>query len=142
MDEYVLAILDVADHILLVTTPEIGPLHSTAQVFILASALGWRDRVRLVVNRANHGVDLRQIEDTLGLPVYASIVSDGAVVTTAANRGHPIVMMDRSGKEPITRDLIRLAARTAGEPEPRWERPTRAWSRALDWLSLPRPAWA
>jgi Flp pilus assembly CpaE family ATPase len=136
MEEYVLQLLEVADRILLVTTPEVGPMRSAAKVLELAPRLGWQDKLQLVVNRADAGVQADQLEAVLGVPVTARIVSAGRPVVDAANRGRPL-LLDRGTNEPITRDLRQLAANIAGEPVPA-EAPTLAWWRRL--LPRPRPA--
>lgn len=138
MEEYVLQVLEAADRILLVTTPEVGPLRSTANVLKVATALGWREKMLLVLNRANAGVDADRIEQTLNMPVYATIVSAGPQVTEAANRGQPIIMLDRHGKEQVTRDLVRLVARLADAPEPSWTTEPSGWGRALGRLPWTR----
>jgi pilus assembly protein CpaE len=140
MEEYVLQVLDVADRILLVTTPELGPIRSTVEVLHLAEKLGWEQKLMLVVNRADSGVDTEHLAAALGRPVDATIVSAGKPVLAAGNLGKPLVMTDRDGKERITRDLHRLVARIAGEPDPGVEggrsEPRRSlWSWCTQWWS-------
>jgi pilus assembly protein CpaE len=118
MEEYVLQVLDIADRIMLVTTPELGPIRSTVEVLHLAEKLGWEQKLMLVVNRADSGVDTDHLAAALGRPVEATIVSAGKPVLAAGNLGKPLLMTDRDGTERITRDLNRLVARVAGEPEP------------------------
>ena len=50
-----------------------------------------REKVQLVVNRlpSRGAVDQQQIEQSLGLPVLATIPSDGYLMTTAVNEGVP-----------------------------------------------------
>jgi pilus assembly protein CpaE len=136
LDEYVVEVLDVADRILLVTTPELGSLRSCREVVNLAPTLGWRDKLRLVVNRANVGVDLSQVEQTLGLPVTASIVSAQAQAVAAANLGKPMLVLDPTGTARVTRDLGGLVAQLVGEPEPQWGSPPTAWRQVLQRLGL------
>jgi pilus assembly protein CpaE len=136
LDEYVVEVLDVADRILLVTTPELGSLRSCREVVNLAPTLGWRDKLRLVVNRANVGVDLSQVEQTLGLPVTASIVSAQAQAVAGANLGKPMLVLDPTGTARVTRDLGGLVAQLVGEPEPQWGSPPTAWRQVLQRLGL------
>src|SRR5262249_19181089 len=138
LEEYVLQLLEVADQVVFVTTPEVGALRRAAQVLKLAPALGWADKVLLVLNRANSGVQLEQIERALGMRVDASIVSAGPRVVDAANRGRPALLMDPMGKEQFTRDLGHLVARIAGAPDPRWSNTARKarWSPGWAWNGL------
>ncbi len=124
-DDRTVAMLSVANEILLTVTPEVGPLRNSAQFLNLAHELGIDDTISVVANRANHGVAIRDMESALGRPVIATIVSAGATAVMAANSGNPLVL--RFPKERITQDIYRLArvvagteeARQAGEPERR-----------------------
>jgi pilus assembly protein CpaE len=139
MDECVLQLLDTADRILLVTTPEVSSLHTTSRALRLAPSLGWEKKLLLVLNRANAGVSRDQLETMLGMLVGATIVSAGPQVIEAANRGQPLLLSDPAGSAPITRDLARLVAQVAGEPEPHWsDNMSTAWWRR----PLARLPWA
>jgi MinD-like ATPase involved in chromosome partitioning or flagellar assembly len=143
LEEYVLQVLEGADQILLVTTPELAAIGCTAQVLALAPALGLRNKLLLVLNRANSGVRLEHLEHTLGMRVDATIVSAGQRVVSAANRGVPLVALDPQGTAQVTRDLVALANRLRGATEPDEQRaPSRSAWRLPDWTPrlLPRPA--
>lgn len=118
MEEAMVQLLETADRILLVTTPELSSIRATSEVLRVATQLGWAEKLLLVLNRANSGVRVDQIERALGMKVDATVVSAGPRVVDAANRGQPVLHTDTLGKEPITRDLVRLVARVAGAPEP------------------------
>jgi pilus assembly protein CpaE len=137
MEEYMLQLLEVADRILLVTTPEMSSIRNTGEVLKLANILGIRDKLTLVLNRANSGVQIEHLEQTLGVRVDFSMVSAGARVVEAANQGMPVLLMDPTGKELITRDIGKLVAHLAGEPEPQWDTKPSATRRSI-W----RPRWA
>jgi pilus assembly protein CpaE len=135
MEEYVLQLLEVADRILLVTTPELGPIRATAEVLRLAPRLGWSERLMLVLNRAGSGVHVAHLEAVLDRPIDATIVSAGPRVLEAANQGQPVLLLDAARREPIGRDLSRLVAQIVGEPAPTWEEASEAlaWPRWLRW---------
>jgi pilus assembly protein CpaE len=116
-DDRTVAMLSVANEILLTVTPEVGPLRNSAQFLNLAHELGIDDTIRVVANRANHGVAIRDMEGALGRPVIATIVSAGATAVMAANSGNPLVL--RFPKERITQDIYRLARVVAGTEEAR-----------------------
>ena len=116
-DDRTVAMLSVANEILLTVTPEVGPLRNSAQFLHLAHELGIDDTISVVANRANHGVAIRDMEGALGRPVIATIVSAGATAVMAANSGNPLVL--RFPKERITQDIYRLARVVAGTEEAR-----------------------
>ena len=114
-DDRTVAMLSVANEILLTVTPEVGPLRNSAQFLQLAYELGIDDSIKVVANRANHGVALRDMESALGRPVMATVVSAGATAVMAANEGQPLIL--RFPKERITADIHRLARIVAGLEE-------------------------
>ncbi|HEX2141484.1 MAG TPA: AAA family ATPase, partial [Candidatus Limnocylindria bacterium] len=106
-DDRTMAMLTVANEILLVVTPEVGAIRNSSQFLDLAREVGLRDVVRVVVNRANHGVRLPDIEQTLGLKVSATVVSNGPKAVIAANEGLPVVT--KYPKDRIATDLHDVA---------------------------------
>lgn len=102
-----MAMLTVSSEIFLVVTPEVGPLRNSAQFLDLAREVGLADMVRVIVNRANHGVRLPDIEQALKLRVSATIVSNGPKAVIAANEGAPLVT--RFPRERISTDLHDVA---------------------------------
>jgi Flp pilus assembly CpaE family ATPase len=79
-----------------------------------ATELGIRDRLSLIINRANSGVAVADIERTVGLPPLALIRSGGMQFVRAANEGRTIIEM--FPKEKITEDFDALADRLLGSP--------------------------
>jgi pilus assembly protein CpaE len=106
-DDRTMAMLSVSNEIFLVVTPEVGPLRNSAQFLELAREVGLGDTVRVIVNRANHGVRIADIEQALKLPVSATIVSNGPKAVIASNEGAPII--SRFPREKITTDLHNVA---------------------------------
>jgi pilus assembly protein CpaE len=127
-DDRTVAMLSVANEILLTVTPEVGPLRNSAQFLHLAHELGIDDTIRVVANRANHGVAIRDMESALGRPVIATVTSAGPAAVMAANAGTPLII--RFPKEKITADIHRLARVVAGTEQPRGATQTekRRWS--------------
>ncbi|MHB0887030.1 MAG: AAA family ATPase, partial [Bacillota bacterium] len=104
------AALDLADIILLVTTPDLPTLHSAGEALAsLARARRLNGGVRLVVNRAGPRAELdpRVIEDYLGLPVFGAISDAPAVVSRAMNLGEPFVASRPASR--VARDVAALA---------------------------------
>lgn len=129
-DDRTMAMLTLAAEILLVVTPEVGPLRNSAQFLDLARQVGLANMIRVVVNRANHGIRLADIETALKLPVSASVVSNGPKAVIAANEGTPLVI--KFPKDKIATDLHDVARIiTRGESTPTETRSRKAWWAAL-----------
>lgn len=111
-DDRTMAMLAVASEILLVVTPEVGAIRNSSQFLELARELGLARGIRVVVNRANHGIRLADMESALGLPISATVVSNGPKAVIASNEGKPIVT--KFPKEKISDDLYGVARLVSG----------------------------
>ena len=114
-DETNLQLLDLADRILLVTTPEVGATFNTSRFLSLANRLGYRDKITLILNRSESGIKPDAVERNLGTPVAATVISAGRRAVSAANRGVPLLLEDGRNEQRITRDLLQVAELIAGE---------------------------
>lgn len=106
-DDRTMAMLAVANEIFLVVTPEVGAVRNSAQFLELARELGLGSVIKVIVNRANHGIRMADMESSLGLPVSATIVSNGPKSVIASNEGRPIVT--KFPREKIADDLHGVA---------------------------------
>ena len=113
-DDRTMAMLAVANEIFLVVTPEVGAVRNSSQFLELARELGLGNVVKVIVNRANHGIRMADMESSLGLPVSATVVSNGPRAVIASNEGKPIVT--KFPREKIADDLHRVA-RLVTEPD-------------------------
>jgi pilus assembly protein CpaE len=114
VEDATLAVMELSDLVLLVTTPEVPALHTTRRFLDLIKTYpALRDKPRLVVNRhpSKGGVELSEIEASLGLEALATVPSDGIVATAAINEGVPVAQ--KSATSPIVRSLTRLAGALA-----------------------------
>jgi pilus assembly protein CpaE len=109
------AIFDKADRILVPVTPDLPAIRAAQKLRDVAEELGMRDRLSLVVNRANSGVSVADVEKALGLPVFAQIRSGGLLLVKASNEGRTLVEM--APREKITGEFQALADRLLGVPE-------------------------
>jgi pilus assembly protein CpaE len=110
LDEAVLAALDVADRVLLVTTLDVVSLKNVSQMLDLLQRLAYPlDKVRLVANRWNGkgSVSRQDAESTLGLPFAFLVPSDYARVIDAVNRGLPFVNV--APQAPISRSIMDMS---------------------------------
>ena len=108
------AIFEHADRILVPVTPDVPAIRAAVQLSGVAVELGIRERLALVINRANSGVSVADMEKTVGMPALAQIRSGGLLFVRAANEGRTVVEM--FPKERITQDFDALADRLVGRP--------------------------
>ena len=113
-DDRTMAMLAVSNEIFLVVTPEVGALRNSSQFMELARELGLASSVRVVVNRANHGIRVEDMSKSLGLPIAATVVSSGPKAVIAANEGTPVIT--KFPKEKISDDLHSVA-RLISQPQ-------------------------
>jgi pilus assembly protein CpaE len=106
------AIFDEADRILVPVTPDVPAIRAAVQLRDVATALGCRERLAMVVNRANSGVSVDDVERTVGMPAFAQIRSGGLYFVRAANEGRTVIEM--FPREKITADFDTLADRVLG----------------------------
>jgi pilus assembly protein CpaE len=108
------AIFEKADRILVPVTPDVPAIRAAVQLAGVASELGIRERLALVINRANSGVSVSDLERTVGMPALAQVRSGGMLFVRAANEGRTVIEM--FPKEKITEDFDALADRLIGQP--------------------------
>jgi pilus assembly protein CpaE len=109
------AVFDKADRILVPVTPDLPAIRAAMKLRDVAEELGMRERLSLVINRANSGVSVADVEKALGLSTYAQIRSGGLTLVKAANEGRTLI--DMAPKEKITGDFQVLADRLMGVEE-------------------------
>lgn len=122
-DERTLFILEHADQLLFVVTPDIGALKNARSFLNVAEALGFeRDRITIVLNRHDSQVNItpKDVQEWLAFPVRYTIASGGPEVARSANKGEPLVLSEprhRVSRDviAIARDIIELAAETRRE---------------------------
>jgi pilus assembly protein CpaE len=102
------------DRILVPVTPDVPALRAAVQLRDVAAELGFRDKLALVINRANSGVSVEDIERTVGMPTFASIRSAGLQLVKAANEGRTVI--DLFPAEKVSGDFRGLAERVLGTP--------------------------
>jgi len=108
------ALFDHADRILVPVTPDLPAIRAVVQLRDVAEELGMRDRLVLIVNRANSGISVEDLEKAIGIPIFAQVRSDGLLLVRAANEGRTVVEM--APKEKITGDFQAIADRLLGLP--------------------------
>ena len=113
------AVFDMADRIMVPVTPDLPAIRAALKLVEVADELGVRDRLSLVVNRAQSGVSVADVERAVGLPSFGQIRSGGMLVVRALNEGRTLVEI--APREKITQEFLALAdtvlgVETAAEP--------------------------
>jgi pilus assembly protein CpaE len=110
-----LGILDQSDLILVLLTLEITNIKNIRLFLGLAEQLGYSEKLRLVLNRADsaYGIRVSDIEHSIGRKVDHSIVSDGRTVVYALNRGVPFVWSNKQAQ--VSQDILGIARAVAGD---------------------------
>ena len=109
LDHNSITALDLADTVLLVTTPEMAALKNAARLIQLGARLGYAEhKMRLLVNRFNlsGAIASSDFEDHLEYRTSFRIPNDTSMAR-ALSRGEPLVTLQSSS--PAARALDRLA---------------------------------
>ncbi len=117
-----LALPDMSDVILTVLTLEITNIKNIRLFLEVAEQLGYGDRLRLVLNRADSafGIRVADVENSVGRKIDHQVVSDGRTVVYALNRGVPFVWSN--SQAPVSEDILKISrALVQGEGSPEGE---------------------
>src|SRR4029079_8923266 len=106
------AIFDRAGRILVPVTPDLPAIRAVVKLREIADELGMRDRLSLVVNRANSGIKLEDIERAIGIPTYSQVRSSGLLLVKASNEGRTLIEI--APRDKITLDFAQMADRLLG----------------------------
>ena len=114
-----LALLDMSDVILTILTLEITNIKNIRLFLEVAEQLGYGDRLKLVLNRADSafGIRVADVENSVGRKIDHQVVSDGRTVVYALNRGVPFVWSN--SQAPVSEDILKISrALVSGEGSP------------------------
>ncbi|MBI4491709.1 MAG: AAA family ATPase [Chloroflexi bacterium] len=109
LTEQTLQVLEQADLVLVVTTPEFGSLRNTVRFLTVDSQIRLNNHVRVVLNRSNAGLDLKQVKSVIPHPIMAMVPSDGHLFLAAWNHGSTVFEVDAAGHTQARRTLETLA---------------------------------
>ncbi|NIS79414.1 MAG: response regulator [Anaerolineales bacterium] len=99
MDDIALAVLDLADVLVMVAAPEIPSIKDARLLFDLLSVLEFpKERVFFILNKMDRksGITPDAIEENLSCTVHGVIPFDEKSVSASVNRGVPVLLSDRS----------------------------------------------
>jgi pilus assembly protein CpaE len=118
LTENTVTLLDAADRVLLVTTPELAALHDVSRFVQLSRSLGYPPGKLLVaLNRAGQegGVKTKDIESALHHELFGQVPDDGANSLRSLNRGLPLLV--RYPRSPASKAYQQLAKQFIGMGE-------------------------
>jgi Flp pilus assembly CpaE family ATPase len=113
-----LAMLDVADRIILIARQDLTSLKNVSRFFDLSEDLEYeRDKVMLIINHGSNklSITVKDIVDTLKWPVTAVLPEDEAAYS-AADQGRPLVSSTLK-RRPISKALDQLTIQLQKEFE-------------------------
>jgi pilus assembly protein CpaE len=109
MDDITLAVLDTADLLVTISTPEIPSIKDTRLLFDLLGVLEFpKQRVFFVLNRMDRkaGITAEAVSENLKVPVDGEVPFDEKAVASSINRGTPLLLNDKG--QPVARSLLSL----------------------------------
>jgi pilus assembly protein CpaE len=114
-NDVTLALLDASDVILTILTLEISNIKNIRLFLEVADQLGYSDRIKLVLNRADSafGIRVADVESSVGRKIDHQVVSDGRTVVYALNRGVPFVWSN--SQAPVSEDILKVSRALVAE---------------------------
>lgn len=129
--EATITALDEAWRVLMVASPDIPALQSTARgLSVLVEKLGYSgEKLKLILNRSNAAIGLTHEDMTefLNFPITYRLPSDGDAAVRACNTGLPMVR--KRGRSPLARSLRALVKDVIAPSGQVSEKPARPHSR-------------
>jgi pilus assembly protein CpaE len=124
LDDVALTVLEIADWILMVATPEIPAIKNVRLALEALDALDYLSKTRLVVNMTGRkdGITEKDIVTHIKHPVFATIPRDNGTVSSAANQGVPVMVSNQ--KSLVARGIGKLAELVRDESAQALERRT------------------
>jgi pilus assembly protein CpaE len=109
MDDITLAVLDTADLLVTIATPEIPSIKDSRLLFDLLGVLEFpKQRVFFVINRMDKksGITAEAVSENLKIQVDGEVPFDEKAVSSSINRGSPILLNDKG--QPVARSLLKV----------------------------------
>lgn len=115
-NETMLAALDAADQVLVISAMDLPTIKNVKLCLEIMENLGYtEEKVKLVLNRANSegGMDVPEVEESLGRSFAATLPSDGKIVVSSVNRGVPFVVSNPEAI--VSQGIVNLARMISGQ---------------------------
>jgi pilus assembly protein CpaE len=114
LTEHTLAVIDISTDLVLMCAMDVASIRSLRKEVDALDQLGLTQaRRHFVINRADSkvGLDIKDVEATVGMPVDISVPSSHAV-PLSMNQGIPVV--ESQPRSPVARQMTQLAGRFTG----------------------------
>jgi pilus assembly protein CpaE len=101
--------------ILLVLTLDLPSIKNSKLGLEILESLGFKNKVRIVVNRneSGMGIAVDEVEDALKCPIMGLVPSSGRVVVSSVNEGTPFVLLHE--RTDVARAITSIAYKIAGK---------------------------
>jgi pilus assembly protein CpaE len=110
LNENTVTLLDLAQRVLLVATPDLAALHDVSRFILISRTLAYKPgKVLTVLNRAGllGGVRVSDIQTALHQELFAQVPDDAGNALRSINRGVPLLL--KYPRSPASRGIQRLA---------------------------------
>ncbi|MBN2357962.1 MAG: AAA family ATPase, partial [Deltaproteobacteria bacterium] len=114
--EVSLAALDVCDNILLICTQDVPSVRNARRCIEIFNQLGYAtEKTHVVLNRytKRSQIDLTVVEETIGLPVAATVANDFPSIIRSVNTG--VMLSEVAPRSKLAEDIAALAAIVRGD---------------------------
>jgi len=121
LKDEVLAVLDLADRIVLIGTPDIPSIKNARTFFQVADALGYpAGKTAFVLNKMDRRnvISAKDIESHIKHPVAAQLPMDEVTAVSSVNKGVPFVSDPRAKSTALAQAVMQLADRLVADLQP------------------------
>ena len=135
LEDDTLAVLDTADRIVLLGTPDIPSIKNARAFFEIADALSYSvEKIMFILNKVDRRstISAKDFESYLKHPVAAQLPMDEAIAVTSVNKGVPFVADPRAKSTALAQAVFQLSDRLTTELEPVVEIPAAAPSAPVE----------
>jgi pilus assembly protein CpaE len=124
--------LELADHVLLITQLDLPCLRNVVRLLMSFNEKdGLADKIKVIVNRAGldqNQIGLKKAQETIGRDIFWKIPNDYRTMVEVRNNGVPLI--EQARKQPITQQIMGLAAALDGDAEQHSEEDQEAAAKA------------
>ena len=111
--------LELADHVLLITQLDLPCLRNVVRLMMSFNEKeGLTDKIKVIVNRAGldqNQIGLKKAQETIGREIFWKVPNDYRTMVEVRNNGVPLI--EQARKQPITQQIMGLAAALDGDAE-------------------------
>lgn len=114
-NDVTLVALDLADLVLMVTTPDLPALKNNKRALDVLKNLSLHTKVRLIINRAStgFGIEEEDVERAMELESCVSLPADVRLVVSSMNRGLPLILVEPNSV--MARGIVELLPLVQGQ---------------------------